>query len=60
MEWFEKHTDTVIVLGGIVGSLLWMNHKFNNLEREILIIKTVMLMKGDYPRELAKQGVELK
>lgn len=60
MEWIKKHTDTVIVLTGIVSSMIWMNGKFtrvaqqlNDLEKEISIVKTVLIMKGIMPVELA-------
>lgn len=53
MEWFRKHTDTVIVLTAILGSMLWMNGKFNDLEKDIVVIKTVLVMKNIMPTELA-------
>lgn len=53
MDWIKKHVDTVIILGGILGSVLWMNSKFNELEKEVAIMKTVLLMKEIYPKELA-------
>lgn len=63
MDWFKKHTDTVIILGGILSSFMWMNHKFNEidqrfvaLEKDVTIIKTVMLMQGHLPKELATQS----
>lgn len=59
MEWFRKHTDAMIVLSGIVASMLWMNSKFNDidmkfagLDKEITVMKTVMLLKNIYPQEL--------
>ncbi len=54
MEWFKKHTDTVIILGAIISSILWMNGKFNEIEKEVAIIKTVLIMKNVMPVELAK------
>ena len=57
MELFKKHVDTVIVLGAILGSMLWMNGKFNDLEKDIVMIKTVLIMKNIMPTELA-QGRE--
>ena len=56
MEWFKKHTDTVIVLSAIIASMLWMNSKFNDLEKDILVIKTVLVMKNIMPNELASEG----
>jgi hypothetical protein len=60
MEWFKKHTDTVVVLAGILSSVIWMNSKFSDmdkrfasLEKDIAIIKTVLVMKGIMPSELA-------
>lgn len=67
MDWMKKHVDTVIVLGGILGAILWMNGKFNEidkrfngLEREVTVIKTVLLMKDIYPKELSKHQNEGK
>ncbi len=61
MEWIKKHVDTVIVLGGILTSILWMNHKFSEvdvrfgqIEKDIVMIKTVMIMKNMMPTELAQ------
>lgn len=57
MENIKKHADTVIILLTIVSSLLgstmWMNSKFNDLEKDIAIIKTVLIMKNIMPTELA-------
>jgi hypothetical protein len=60
MEWFKKHTDTVIILAGILSSVLWMNGKFNevdrrftDIEKDIIMIKTVLIMKNIMPTELA-------
>lgn len=61
MEWIKKHVDTVIILGAFATSILWMNGKFNDvdkrfneLEKEISIMKTVLIMKNIMPVELAK------
>ena len=64
MEWFKKHVDTVIVLGALFSSFLWMNGKFNDLEKDIAaiekdvaVIKAVLCMKNIMPSELAtKEG----
>lgn len=54
MDLFKKHVDTVVVLGAILSAMLWMNGKFNELEKELTVIKTVLIMKGIYPNELCK------
>ena len=68
MDWFKKHVDTVMVLGSILTAVFWMNTKFNNIDKEIgsikteialinkdiALIKAVMIMKNIMPHELAK------
>lgn len=54
----KKHVDTVIVLGAIFSSMLWVNGKFNNLEKDVAVIKTVLVMKNIMPTELAKTAEE--
>lgn len=63
MDWFKKHTDTAVILGAIISSMLWMNtkfneidHKFSDIEKDIAIVKTVMIMKGVMPPELAAKS----
>lgn len=53
MDWFKKHADTVVILTGILTSVIWMNNKFNEIEKEMAVIKTVLIMKGVMPHELA-------
>lgn len=61
MEWIRKHVDTVIILTAFGTSVLWMNGKFNEVEKEIAslrtdiaVMKTVMIMKNIMPVELAQ------
>lgn len=63
MEWLKKHTDSAVVLTAIIGSMLWMNAQFNDLrldiarlDKDITVIKTVLLMKNIYPQELVKRS----
>ena len=67
-NWFKKHVDTVIILGAFSASILWMNGKFNDIDKkfhlvdkqfseiheQITVIKTVLLIKNILPSELAK------
>jgi hypothetical protein len=53
MNWISKHADTVIVLSGIALSVLWMSSKFHELKEEIVVMKTILIMKDIYPKELA-------
>ena len=59
-DFFKQYSNAIIVLTAVCGSLLWMNSRFNeidqrfsNLEREVAIVKTVMIMKNVMPVELA-------
>ncbi len=60
-EWFKKHSDTLSIITSVILSVLWMNsqfnainNRFNELEKEITIVKTVLIMKNIMPVELAK------
>ena len=53
MEWFRKHTDALIVLSSVVVSLLWINSQINDLKKDLIVIKTVLIMKNIMPIELA-------
>jgi hypothetical protein len=61
MDWFKKHVDMVTVVSAIIFSMVWMNTKFNDvdkrfneLEKDIAVIKTVLIMKNIMPIEFAK------
>lgn len=72
MDWFKKHVDTVIIIGGILSTTIWMNTQFSKVDKEIFSVKTdiallnkdislikaVMLMKNIMPPELAKENEE--
>lgn len=53
MDILKKHVDTVIVLGAILSSVLWMNGKFAEIEKDIAVMKAVLIMKQIMPAELA-------
>jgi hypothetical protein len=61
MDWIKKHTDTVVVLSVLLSCVFWMNAKFNEIdsrfsgiEKELAVIKAVLVVKGIYPNELCK------
>jgi len=33
MDWMKKHVDTVIILTAFGASVLWMNGKFNDVDK---------------------------
>jgi hypothetical protein len=54
MDFLKKHTDTVVILSAILSSVLWMNGKFNELEKDMAVVKAVLIMKNIMPAELSK------
>jgi hypothetical protein len=54
MDNIKKHLDTIIILTAFAGAMLWMNGKFNDLEKDIVMIKTTLILKNIMPKELAK------
>jgi hypothetical protein len=52
MDWMKKHSDLITILTSFALAMLWMNGKFNEIEKEITIIRTVMIMKNIMPAEL--------
>jgi len=56
-SFFTKHADSCAVIVTIIitvfTSMMWMNGKFNELEKELAIVKTVLIMKNIMPAELA-------
>lgn len=64
MEFLKKHVDTVVIIGAILSSVLWMNGKFNEIDKrfaeidkELSIVKTVLIMKGIMPDSFVKRDV---
>ncbi len=62
MDWFKKHVDTVIILTAFASSILWMNgkfnaidHRFSDIEKDLAIVKTVLILKNIMPVELAQK-----
>lgn len=61
MEWLKKHTDAVVVIGAIISSMIWMNGQFNaidsrfgQIEKDLAVIKAVLVMKQIMPNEICK------
>jgi hypothetical protein len=56
----RKHIDTLIIIGSVLTACLWINTRFNAMEKDITIIKTVLIMRGILPTELATNTQEKK
>lgn len=53
-NFFKRHLDTFVILATFAGALLWMNGKFNDIEKDTAVIKAVLIMRNIMPAELAK------
>jgi hypothetical protein len=65
MNLFKKHVDTTIVVGAILSSFLWMNSAINDLsrdiarlDRDISVVKAVLILKSILPAEMASAPQE--
>lgn len=52
--WIKRHVDTVLVMSTLVYGLIWMNGRFNEMEREISRIKTILIINKLMPPEMAE------
>lgn len=58
LTWIGKHSDAVMVIGSILGAVLWINGQFNELKTDIAVIKTVLIMKNIMPEQVACKSEE--
>jgi hypothetical protein len=60
MDWFKQHADTIAILTVFIGCFWTLNEKINSMDKDIAIIKTVLVMKNIMPNELANNHQEVK
>jgi hypothetical protein len=69
MNWWQKHADTIVVMTAVLSCFGWMNSsihnlennmssRFSELEKDIVMIKTVLIMRNIMPNELAHVPIE--
>jgi hypothetical protein len=60
MDFIKQHADTISIIMTILSALFYMHthieNRFNALEKDIVVMKTVMIMKNIMPSELATKG----
>jgi len=61
-SWFKKHADTAVTLGSILATFIWMHgelmsisNRLNNVEKDITMIRTVLILKNIVPNEMCKK-----
>lgn len=52
MDWFKNHADTLAILGTFAICFWTMNEKINAIEKDVAVIKTVLILKNIMPNEL--------
>lgn len=62
MDWLKQHADTIVILSSF-ALCFWnmnekMNEKFNSIEKDMAVIKAVLVMKNIMPCELARQQTQ--
>lgn len=66
MDWFKNHADTIAILGAFALCFWNLNEKmndkftavdnrFSSIEKDVAIIKTVMIMNHHMPCEIAAE-----
>ena len=53
-NWFKNHADTIVILGVFSAAYLNLNEKVSTIEKDMAIVKTVIVMKNIMPGELCK------
>ena len=49
MDWMKRHADTIIILASISLFFWLLNEKFNEFEKDIKTIKSVLFVKNIMP-----------
>jgi len=59
MDWFKKHVDTAITIGVLSSIMFWFHNsidkRFNKIEIDLAVIKTVLIMKGIMPETIVSK-----
>lgn len=63
MNFFQKNKDTLSIISVVITSMIWMNFQFKNIdyrfaeiEKDLAIIKTVLIMRNIMPSELVHEN----
>ena len=59
ISWFNKHADTLVILGSFAVAFWTLNEKISSIEKDLAIVKTVLIMKNIMPQEVCK-NIEAK
>ncbi len=54
ISWLKKHADTIVILGSFAVAFWTLNEKISSMEKDLAIVKTVLIMKNIMPQEVCK------
>ena len=57
-SWMKKHADTIVILGTFAAAFYILNEKIASIEKDMAIVKTVLIMKNIMPQEVCKAKEE--
>lgn len=67
MDFVKKHADTVIIMGGILASFLWMIGKFNDIDQKfasidnrLTKIETILIVKEIATKDMIGKSLKEK
>jgi hypothetical protein len=52
MDWLKNHADTLVILSSFAICFWTLNEKINQIDKELAVIKTVLIIRNIYPNEL--------
>lgn len=52
MDWFKQHADTVAIITTFILCFWHLNERITTLEKDVAIIKTVLIMRNLMPEQL--------
>ena len=58
---FKEHADTAVLLlamlTSLVTSIMWLNGKFSDIDRRLVRIETVLVVRGIMPADIATKDI---
>lgn len=57
-DWIKRHADTMVIVGFVVAAALWMNNSIKDIQKDVAVMKTVLILKGIMPPALATSQKE--
>ena len=56
MDWFRNHADTIAIISTFIVCFWSLNEKIAAIDKDVAIIKTVLIMKNIMPDQLCHKS----